>query len=260
MLAVVCVSRFGVAALPLSLSRAPVRLSLRALRSSAAAMAGTASGTVETAEFEVDGEIVRAERFVEADVGMTFSKASLDEKLFSRPWPDEWPFPPQAFRRQDESDDADFYAVPRFCYHIDEGAVRALTNYYAENIAPGAAILDICSSWVSHYPADFPDTMGRIAGTGMNVHELRCNAQLSEHSPRDLNADPTLPYEDGSFDVATCVVSVDYLSRRRYGEISGDIGRQMERWPIDKSRGAGATHTLPQRRAVRQLGCYRYPE
>lgn len=33
--------------------------------------------------------------------------------------------PPQAFRRQDESDDNDFYATPRLVYHIDEGACGA---------------------------------------------------------------------------------------------------------------------------------------
>ena len=45
-------------------------------------------------------------------------------------------------------------------YHIDEGAVRALTNYYKSEIKPGSAILDICSSWVSHYPSDFPKVLG----------------------------------------------------------------------------------------------------
>jgi hypothetical protein len=33
-------------------------------------------------------------------------------------------------------------------YHIDGGAVAALTHYYAETIPPKSDILDICSSWV----------------------------------------------------------------------------------------------------------------
>ena len=37
-------------------------------------------------------------------------------------------------------------------------------------------ILDICSSWVSHYPLEFKQTMSRISGTGMNNFELRCVA------------------------------------------------------------------------------------
>lgn len=75
--------------------------------------------------------------------------------------------------------------MPRLGYHIDEGAVRALTDYYKENIAPGSALLDICSSWVSHYPATFPETMSRISGTGMNALELEANEQLCNfHGPK----------------------------------------------------------------------------
>ena len=32
-----------------------------------------------------------------------------------------------------EQDDGDFYSTPRLVYHIDEGAVRSLTNYYKES-------------------------------------------------------------------------------------------------------------------------------
>ena len=32
-------------------------------------------------------------------------------------------------------------------------------------------------------------------------------------SPLCRNANPTLPYEDNSFDVVTCVVSIDYLTK-----------------------------------------------
>lgn len=101
--------------------------------------------------------------------------------------------------------------MPRFCYHIDEGAVRGITNYYKNNIADGSSVLDICSSWVSHYPSDFPQRMSRISATGMNALELEQNVQLSDFEPKNLNVDPALPYEDESFDVVTCVVSVDYL-------------------------------------------------
>ena len=82
---------------------------------------------------------------------MTFPVQDISETLYGAqgPWPAQYPFPPQAFRRQDESDDADFYATPRYCYHIDEGAVRAITSYYKANVQPESAILDLCSSWVS---------------------------------------------------------------------------------------------------------------
>ena len=55
--------------------------------------------------------------------------------------------------------------------------------------------------------------MKRIAGTGMNQLELQANLQLNDFAAQDLNKSPVLPYADESFDVVTCVVSVDYLIR-----------------------------------------------
>lgn len=126
-------------------------------------------------------------------------------------WPDEPPFKPEDFFRADEIDDGSFYAVPRLVYHIDEPAVASLTQYYRNNIPPGSNILDICSSWISHYPLEFPDTMKRISATGMNKLELMYNDQLTDYQAKNLNVDPTLPYDDNTFNVVTCVVSIDYL-------------------------------------------------
>ena len=50
-----------------------------------------------------------------------------------------------------------------------------------KNSHTGADVLDICSSWVSHYPQNLK--MGRVAGTGMNERELRANTQLTEFTP-----------------------------------------------------------------------------
>lgn len=52
-----------------------------------------------------------------------------------------------------------------------------------------------------------------LAGTGMSEAELERNPVLTDYTVRDLNSDPTLPYEDNSFDVITNVVSVDYLNK-----------------------------------------------
>merc|ERR1719152_786658 len=55
--------------------------------------------------------------------------------------------------------------------------------------------------------------MSRISGTGMNALELEQNVQLTDFAPKNLNIDSTLPYDDATFDVVTCVVSVDYLTK-----------------------------------------------
>ena len=47
----------------------------------------------------------------------------------------------------------------------------------------------------------------------MSEAELKRNPVLTDYTVRDLNADPTLPYEDNTFDVITNVVSVDYLNK-----------------------------------------------
>lgn len=111
----------------------------------------------------------------------------------------------------DESDDSIFYEQPRLVYHIDDPAVAALTNYYAQELKNGQDVLDICSSWVSHYPKDFQGN--RVVGLGMNEYELSQNPVLTEFVVRDLNQEPKLPFDDESFDVVTCVVSVDYLNK-----------------------------------------------
>lgn len=126
-------------------------------------------------------------------------------------WPDTPPFRKEDFSRADETEDSSFYAVPRLVYHIDEPAVASLTQYYRKTIPAGSSILDICSSWVSHYPMEFPSIMKRISATGMNPLELKFNDQLNDFQARDLNVETKLPYEDNSFDFVTCVVSIDYL-------------------------------------------------
>ena len=55
-------------------------------------------------EVELMGQKVVARRFVEADVGMSFPKRPLHDQLFAREWPEKYPFPPEAFRRQDEQE------------------------------------------------------------------------------------------------------------------------------------------------------------
>lgn len=143
-------------------------------------------------------------------------------------WPEKWPYTAADFRRQDESDDVDFYAAPRYVTHIDDAAISSIKTFYGAHFAAAPqgeyAILDLCSSWISHYPEDLKAK--RVAITGMNEPELASNKQATEHQVKNLNKDPTLPYGDNEFDFITNVVSVDYLNKPK--EIFQEMHRVMK--------------------------------
>jgi len=120
------------------------------------------------------------------------------------------PFPPHFFDRLDASDDGDFYGEPRLVTHIDDATIAALTHVYREMLPANAGVLDLMSSWVSHLPAD--GHYRRVAGLGMNVHELEHNPQLTDFVVHDLNATPELPYPADTFDAVVNAVSVQYLT------------------------------------------------
>lgn len=130
------------------------------------------------------------------------------------------PFPTGFFARADESGDDRFYAVDRLVTHIDEGAIAAVTELYDELGLTGE-VLDLCSSWVSHFPAP----PRRLVALGMNATELAANEAAGEWLVRDVNVDPTLPFDDASFDAVTCCVSVDYLTRPL--EVFADVARVL---------------------------------
>jgi ubiquinone/menaquinone biosynthesis C-methylase UbiE len=98
-----------------------------------------------------------------------------------------------------------------------------LTEYYAKHFQDGEDVLDICSSWVSHYPKEWKG--GKVVGLGMNEYELSQNPVLTSYDVKDLNKDPTFPYDDASFDKVTCVVSVDYLNKPL--QVFQEIGRVL---------------------------------
>lgn len=122
-----------------------------------------------------------------------------------------WPYSRRDMSRMDEAADFNFYSAPRFVTHIDEGAIASLTQYYDEALLAGNDVLDLCSSWISHLPPN--KELGRVVGLGMNARELEANEQLTEWVLRDLNSEPTLPFDDDSFDAVLNVVSVDYLNK-----------------------------------------------
>lgn len=117
-------------------------------------------------------------------------------------------FPRGFFDRQDPSPDPLFYGPPRLVTHIDDRAIAAVGALYTE-LGVDGHVLDLMSSWISHFAAP-PQ---HLTVLGMNEYELDRNPMASERVRHDLNADPTLPFDDASFDDAVCCVSVDYLTR-----------------------------------------------
>ncbi|KAK1315511.1 hypothetical protein QJS10_CPA06g01010 [Acorus calamus] len=97
-----------------------------------------------------------------------------------------------------------FYSAPRFVTHIDDSAIAALTKYYSKVLppsnTPGVCLLDMCSSWVSHYPPGYKQD--RIVGMGMNEDELKRNP----------------------------VIVISFLGLRTCIEEVNDLGKQMDKF------------------------------
>jgi SAM-dependent methyltransferase len=132
------------------------------------------------------------------------------------------PLPKEAFAKIDTGNDSLFYEVPRFVTHIDDAALLALTNFYADIIPPDGVVLDLMSSWVSHLPQSFH---GTVTGHGMNAAELAANPRLTTSFVQNLNMTPKLALPEASFDAALCCAGVQYLTRP--DAVFADIARVL---------------------------------
>ena len=135
-------------------------------------------------------------------------------------------FPPGFFQRADGRDDAVFYGPPRLVTHIDDAAIAAVAELYAELGIDGSApaprrVVDLMSSWVSH----FRTPPAELVVLGMNAEELAANPAATQRLVHDLNADPRVPLPDADVDAAVCCVSIDYLTRPI--EVLADVGRVL---------------------------------
>jgi len=151
-----------------------------------------------------------------------------------------WPYTRADMTPEDTTTDTNFYSTPRFVTHIDDHAIETLAQYYATALPRTGRILDLCSSWISHFPASLDEAAANgdleVAGVGMSVPELKANKLLQgKWAVHDLNASPDLPDMKGLFrgkfannrkvvaseaeedvseslDGTCCVVSIDYLT------------------------------------------------
>ncbi|MDZ4766797.1 MAG: methyltransferase domain-containing protein [Chloroflexota bacterium] len=130
-------------------------------------------------------------------------------------------FPTAYFDKQDPSDDSLFYTSPRKVVHIDDGAIRALSEQFAVLLPTGGIYLDLMSSWRSHLPPSLKPA--RVIGLGMNADEMRDNPALGKFVVHNLNRNPILPFDAAAFDAAFCTVSVQYLQHPI--DVFRDVGR-----------------------------------
>ena len=116
------------------------------------------------------------------------------------------------------TDDRAFYSTPRKVSHVDSKARENISLLY-ERLLPGRTrVLDLMAGWQSHLPDGVTAT-----GLGMNAEEMGENPALLSHVVHDLNADPSLPFADASFDAVICSLSVEYLTRPL------DVFREIQR-------------------------------
>ena len=121
------------------------------------------------------------------------------------------PFDPHDFARLDDSPDPHFYVEPRKVVHLDAAACAAVSDFLRNAVPPGAEVLDLLSSWRSHWPSEL--SKSRLVGLGLNAEEMAENPDLDDFVVHDVNAVPRLPFGTASFDAAVITVSVQYLTQ-----------------------------------------------
>ena len=111
--------------------------------------------------------------------------------------------------KSDISDDEIFYQQPRFVHHLSDSFRNRLTSLYSEYLLNHHIILDLMSSWVSHFPSNI--SYKKVIGHGMNEAELSSNERLDSFFVQNLNKKQNMPIEDSSVDVGLIVAGWQYL-------------------------------------------------
>ena len=128
-------------------------------------------------------------------------------------------------RRTNEDNDDLFYAAPRKRPFFGEQTDEAIRRHHERILPQGATrVLDLMSSLESHL-SKVPER--EVIGLGMNEDEMRRNPGLSSVVVHDLNRDPRLPFEEGSFDAVICSGSIDLLTHPL--EVVRDVARILRK-------------------------------
>ena len=114
------------------------------------------------------------------------------------------------FEKNGAPSDEIFYKKARITAHTDSLCRKNLKNIHKQILKPGSKVLDLMTSVYSHYPEEIELD---AAGIGMNMEEMNNNSRLNKKIVKDINKEPEIPFEDEKFDVVTCSMSVEYMTR-----------------------------------------------
>jgi len=119
-------------------------------------------------------------------------------------------FSDNPFQRADNTADREFYSQPRLIDHLDASALLQLKSLHNRLVPAESIVLDMMSSINSHLDEHL--VLKKLAGLGMNREELEANPRLDEIIVHDINLQPRMPFDDASFDVVLCSLSIEYLT------------------------------------------------
>ncbi|WVW78159.1 hypothetical protein I302_100110 [Kwoniella bestiolae CBS 10118] len=197
---------------------------------------------------------------------MSSSRRQIPYAPRSSPSTTPFPYGPRDLEVMDDSPDDIFYSEPRFVTHIDDGAIAALRTYFSEVLptTKGSRILDMCTSWISHYPPNIEeavkDGIVEVVGIGMNDSEMKYNPVLKgKYVVKDLNRNPVVSGWPGDEDITgevlystTCTVSIDYLTKPL--EVLTSL--------LERTKKGGSVHLIisnrcfPSKVVARWMGLY----
>ena len=112
-------------------------------------------------------------------------------------------------KKLDESNDEDFYAHPKFVYHLDTNFRQYLSNIYKNEIADYSTVLDLMSSWDSYLPKE--KKYKKVIGHGLNKQELEKNKIFDSYWIQNFNLNQEIPLDGGSIDYCLMVAAWQYL-------------------------------------------------
>ena len=112
-------------------------------------------------------------------------------------------------RKLDESNDLEFYASPKFVYHLDSNFRKELTNIYNQEFSSDKTVLDLMSSWDSYLP--ITKNYKKVIGHGLNKEELERNKYFDKYWIQNFNDNQIIPLESGTIDYCLMVAAWQYL-------------------------------------------------